>query len=359
MKHKKTVIWGGILLIGVLLIRGYSSSPDRVENGYSTGFYPGIASVLRGAFGWIPFSLGDILYGLLVAWLFWLIYRGARAIWKRQAGRDDFFRVLLRSAGVFLVIYLVFNIFWGINYNRLGIAKQLDLRLDKYSIEELREVNQLLVEKVNASKLVLIRENREPPPRAKLFSMVVDAYAKADSLYPFLHYRTPSIKSSLWGWLGNYLGFTGYYNPFTGEAQVNTTVPYFLQPYISCHEVAHQLGYAKENEANSVGYLADSASDEPLLHYSMYLDLFMYSNRNLYRSDSSSARNFARQLLPEVRTDIKTWRDFNRRHNSLLEPVFRWVYGKYLEKNEQPQGVLSYDQVTSFLIAYYKKYGTI
>jgi len=177
--------------------------------------------------------------------------------------------------------------------------------------------------------------------------------------FPFMEYHTISLKRSMWGWLGNYTGFTGYYNPFTGEAQVNTSVPDFLQPFIACHEVAHQLGYAKEMEANFVGYLAATSTTDTLFHYSVYLDLFVYSNRNLYGSDSISARTIAKGLSADVRKDLTTWRDFNRRHKSPVEPVIRWLYGKYLENNQQPQGVLSYDEVTSFLIAYYKKFGRI
>ncbi len=48
------------------------------------------------------------------------------------------------------------------------------------------------------------------------------------------------------------LGVTGYLNPFTNEAQVNTTVPAFLQPFMTCHEIAHQLGFAPEEDANFV-----------------------------------------------------------------------------------------------------------
>ncbi len=66
----------------------------------------------------------------------------------------------------------------------------------------------------------------------------------------------------MYSYLGNYLGFTGYYNPFTGEAQVNTTVPLFVQPFTTCHEIGHQLGYAKENEANFAGYLAAKSSPD-------------------------------------------------------------------------------------------------
>jgi hypothetical protein len=254
---------------------------------------------------------------------------------------------------------VLFNLLWGINYNRQGIASQLQLKMEKYSVEDLKNINALVLEKVNTAKRSLLNQHTSYPSTKQLFSKVQEAYAVVDSTYPFLQYHPRSIKSSLWGWLGNYLGFTGYYNPFTGEAQVNTSVPGFIQPYTSCHEVAHQLGYAKEMEANFVGYLAASASKDTLLHYSVYFDLFLYSNRNLFMVDSSAARSFSKQLLPEVKADIKEWREFNIRHKNPVEPVFRWLYGKYLQSNEQPQGLLSYDEVVGFLIAYYKKFGKI
>lgn len=163
----------------------------------------------------------------------------------------------------------------------------------------------------------------------------------------------------MWGWLGNYTGFTGYYNPFTAEAQLNTTIPKFLHPFIACHEVAHQLGYAKEMEANFVGYLAAANSDNSLLHYSVYLDLFVYANRNLYFTDSTASKIYRDALSEAVVADLKEWSRFNKNHQSIAEPIVSWVYGKYLQGNEQPDGVLSYDEVTAFIIAYYKKFGRI
>ena len=163
----------------------------------------------------------------------------------------------------------------------------------------------------------------------------------------------------MWGKLLNYTGVTGYYNPFTGEAQVNTSVPAFLQPYIACHEVAHQLGYAKEMEANFVGYLTAVSSTDSLFHYSAYLELFMYANRNLYSADSVSANHYRNQLSEPVRKDIKEWVLFNKNHKSILEPVTSWMYEKYLLGNKQPQGILSYDEVSGYLIAYLKKNGCI
>lgn len=352
------IIFAGLAPIA-LSIHLYSADPGRVESNYSAAIYPPFAAFLRQMFGWLPFSFGDLLYGSFGVWILWKLISSIRALYKKKVTIQGVARGFLKALIILLSLYVSFNLFWGINYNRKGIAAQLNMQMGKYSISELKDLNALLVEKVNSARQSLINSNQKRPSSNELFKQVQEAYAVAGKSYPFLQYHTVSLKPSLWGWLGNYTGFTGYYNPFTGEAQVNTMVPFFLQPYISCHEVAHQLGYAKEMEANFVGYLAAAASVDTLLHYSVYLDLFLYSNRNLFITDSLEARAYAKQLLPAVIKDIKEWKDFQRRHRNPIEPVIRWAYGKYLENNEQPQGVLSYDEVTSFMVAYYKKFGKI
>jgi hypothetical protein len=130
-------------------------------------------------------------------------------------------------------------------------------------------------------------------------------------------------------------------------------------PYTTSHEIAHQLGYAKEEEANFAGYLAATTSTDTLFHYSTYLDLFVYANRQLFFLDSISAKTFTTRLLPEVKADIIEWRKFLLKYKNPLEPVIRWAYGNYLRANEQPEGITSYDEVIADLIAFYKKYGRI
>jgi hypothetical protein len=103
----------------------------------------------------------------------------------------------------------------------------------KYSKEELVTVDSSLLQKVNESKAVLVKNKSIPKTNKEIFEQARGAYQNLSKQYAFLYLSARSIKSSAWGWLGNYVGFTGYYNPFTGEAQVNTTVPRFLQPYIA------------------------------------------------------------------------------------------------------------------------------
>ena len=60
-----------ILICLALGIRIYASSPGVVESSYASGIYPYISSSLRTLWGSIPFSVGDILYGLLFLFALW------------------------------------------------------------------------------------------------------------------------------------------------------------------------------------------------------------------------------------------------------------------------------------------------
>lgn len=359
---KKQILTACLLLIGIL-IHWYSRDNFRVESGYSGHFFPAYAGFQRQLLGKIPFSIGDFIYGLFVCWLIWKAVRGIQwliSLKKRDSAKQPQKLSIADFLIFFCSLYIIFNLSWGINYDRKGIAWQLDIAVkDKYDKENLCTINGLLTEKINTSKKSLIASKAVYPSNKELFNRINIAYQNASSRFTFLQYQPMSLKSSMWGWLGNYAGFTGYYNPFTGEAQVNTTVPSFLQPFIGCHEVAHQLGYAKEMEANFVGYLTAVSSRDTLLHYSAYLDIFMYANRNLYLIDSVSARQYRNELNEEVQQDLKEWITFNRKHRNFFAPVINWAYDKYLRGNRQPQGVLSYDEVTAFVIAYHRKFGRI
>ena len=362
MQLKKKELFAGILLLWAIIIHLWSLNSQRVEEQYSLGFFPVLSRFLRSVFGPVSFSIGDILYGAMVVFLLIKLFVLFRFIISRK--RRQNFRYQLREGFVSVltaacVVYILFNLLWGINYNRIGIAGQLGLKIEKYSIEDLKTINGLLIEKINSSKMILLADNKPYPAEKELFNMTAAAYTQIGEKYSFLKYKPASIKSSMWGSIGNYTGFIGYYNPFTGEAQVNTTVPAFTQPFTACHETAHQLGYAKEMEANFAGYLAASASKNTLFHYSVYADLFSYANRTLYFTDSAAALKFRKMLLPEVIADFKAAKKFNDEHRSFAEPVFKMLYGIFLRGNKQPMGMLSYDEVTGFIIAYYKKFAGI
>src|SRR5262249_13807619 len=71
--------------------------------------------------------------------------------------------------------------------------------------------------------------------------------------------------------LATWAGITGFYIPFTGEVTFNPDVPAFDLPMAIAHHKAHQRGYAREDEANFIGYLVCINSTEPYVRYSGYL----------------------------------------------------------------------------------------
>ncbi len=359
MQRRRNTMW--IILIGsALFIKIFSFFPGSVEKFYSKGIYPYISSTQRILFGWVPFSVGDILY---LAFGILLLYKSA--IFVRTALRKQLTKRMLKQSVknvVYssLIIYVVFNVLWGLNYNRVPMSQQMGLPRDRYSTENLKRIVSVLIGKLNGFDHQRERKIRSQLHEKRiLFYAAVSTYGEVVSEYPSLSYEYVSVKPSLFSYLGNYLGFTGYYNPFSGEAQSNTTVPIFVQPFTTCHEIGHQVGYAKENEANFAAFLAGRTSTNLAFRYSVYFDMYLYAIRELYNRDSAQVRAFKALLKPAVIADIEAMRAFYRKYENPFEPVIRKLYAQYLKANEQPSGLRSYNEVVAMLVAYYRKHGEI
>jgi hypothetical protein len=347
-----------IVLLGmIVLIKLISLKPVWIEHYYSRGLYIYIAEFLRILFGWVPFSLGDVLYAAAFIYLLASLVKLIRAVYLKRVNKKRLKFYLGRSAVIFAVIYIVFNIYWGLNYNRLGIGHQLKLPVAKHSKKDLENITSLLVQKLNQTRKAIGKVKY--PSYSKMFTGAITAYKKAANHYPFLRYESTSIKGSLYGKGGNYLGFLGYYNPFTGESQLNLTQQPFTIPFVICHEMSHQLGYASESQANFVGYLTAIHSPDTLFHYSAYFDLFSYANHELAVKDSVQARENFKKLDTLVKKDFYELKLFQEKYKNPFEKIVRIFYDRYLKANQQAKGVKSYNQVTDLLVAYYKKYGTI
>ncbi|MHA4846597.1 DUF3810 domain-containing protein [Flavitalea antarctica] len=352
----KKYLW--IVLLSLFAaIKVFSLYPDLVERYYSGMMYPVISATQRILVGWIPFSIGDIFYALTALFLIVKVYRFFRIIVKKQADRYFWFNGLRQAAFFSLSVYVLFNLLWGMNYNRKGIADQLQLQEEIYVKEDLLAVVDQLVEKLNEYDTIGSINRRFIGVKRNLFTGAAEGYDTLAQYRKQFVYRFPAVKPSLYSYLGNYLGFTGYYNPFSGEAQVNTTVPLFVQPFTTCHEIGHQLGYAKESEANFAGFLSAKSSLDPIFKYSVYFEMYLYSRRYIYNLDSNLLKAYDARLGKVVKSDYRQLRAFWKKHENPVEKLVDVVYGQYLRANQQPSGKLSYSEVISWLIAYYKKYG--
>src|SRR5688572_15667042 len=310
--------WSWVLLIVLtILIKWVSWYPDWVERNYSQGIYPVISRIQRFLFGWIPFSMGDLFYAFLILLVIYKTIGFTKAIIKKRVNRKYFVGGLQQGIFILLFLYVFFNLFWGLNYNRRGIAYQLKLDVKPYTLADLDTLATAMQGRVNYYAGFVTEAQRDSfNKKSRLFNSAYEAFDEAAKTYPFLSYKSKSIKPSMFSYIGNYLGFQGYYNPFSGEAQANTTIPRFLEPYVTAHEIAHQLGYAKENEANFVAFLACRHSPSPVLKYSLYFDMYNYAIGEVHRRDTALSRSFQQQLHPQVIKDIREYRDFYRRYRN-------------------------------------------
>ncbi len=354
--------WSWVLLIFLTIaIKWASLFPGWVENNYTYGLYPLVSGVLRFLFGWIPFSIGDLFYAFLVLVILARVLKFFRLLFRKQLNRRYFGLALQQGIFIFLFVYVTFNLLWGLNYNRQGIASQLGLDLRSFSTGELDTLCTSLQQELNyfAARIDTIQRETYLGKRKNLFREGAAAYLKAEETYPFLTYRMQSLKPSMVGFLGKYVGFQGYYNPFSGEGHVKTSIPVFMQPFVTSHEIAHQLGYARENEANFVGFLAGRESTSADMRYSVYYDMYQYALRDFYHVDSMRAMALDSLLHPNVRRDRVEYARYLSKMKNPVAPFMLRIYDGYLRMNNQPKGYRTYNEVVTWLIGYYRKYGRI
>jgi hypothetical protein len=344
-----------ILCIVIVLLHIFSFRYDWIESIYSAHIYPVISSLLRILTGWIPFSFGDVLYTLAFIWVLVATVR----FFLRQPTWKKFFIALRNFLVKCLWIYIIFLVFWGLNYYREGIGNMMNLIPDNYSTEDLKNVTVHLKDELNASRKLMDSLHINYTDDKTTFNNALQLYSYAKNIYPFLTYDHPDVKKMMFGTIGNYCGYLGYYNPFTGEAQVDTKVPPFIIPFTTCHEIGHQLGFASESEASFVGYLVIKSGNSVAFNYSAYFDLFGYANGELFMRDSVTAKENIKQLDTLVRKDYRTYRDYFKAYKNPFEPLLTALYGNYLKAHNQPKGIESYDEVVAWLVAYYKKYGKV
>lgn len=352
------IIHWAIPLVLVLVFLILQSFPAIIENYYSTSIYMHIALLMRMCFKWLPVSIGDIIYLLLVFQLIILFFKTIQQFFQKKITQALLFNFIFKSIRLLLWVFIVFNFLWGLNYFRLGIKHQLNLSNTQYTKAELKDLVCDLIHQLNTTRRAIGKDSVLPEMS---FKEIVKESGKAYELLandlPFLDYENKSVKKSLFSAVSHYIGFTGYYNPFTAEAQLSTNVPNIVMPFVACHEIAHQLGYASEDEANFVGYLAAVRSKNILFKYSVYIDLYKYASLDLMLMDIDEMNHW--QLDELVRKDLINIRKFYAKQNNDVSPIMSQIYAQYLKANQQERGLNSYNDVISLLIAYKKKYQKI
>ena len=340
-----------LLALAIYLLLAFAKHPHAVEKYYSQGLYPVICRLLHPVLNIFPFSLGDVLYIAVVAWLFYTIVRLFGSLFKKR-----FSHAGLLATGLIIGLQsaiLLFYIFWGMNYFRPGAAERLNLREHKFTVAELQAVTNILIDSANltrnrASSSDFSQTNDTIYNRAKRAVLSLGSTSADFATY------SPGIKPSLLTPLMNYIGTSGYYNPFTTEAQLNYEQPVFARPFVACHEMSHQMGYGPEDEANFVGFLAAIASKDKLLRYSAYhlaVGEFMFTMRG---ADSVLHKQLKTRISPAVKSDFKKERLYWQGYQNKANVVTGIFYDNFLKVNNQPQGLDTYNKMVTLVMAMYR-----
>ena len=340
------------LFLTIYLLTVFADHPNAVEKYYSEGLYIFMCHILHPVFNLLPFSFGDVLYLAVIAYLIYAFIRlFALCIKKRfmQAG------LLATGVGIgVLAGVLVFYLFWGLNYFRPSAGERLNLRDSTYTKAELQKVTTILIDSANASRARVspadLRSTND-----SIYKIAVKAVVKLSATSAEFGTYSPNIKPSLLTPLLNYISTSGYYNPFTGEAQMNYEMPVFNRPFVACHEMSHQMGYGAEDEANFVGFLAATGSDDKLLRYSAYnvaVNEFMHTVRY---TDTVMFKQLKTRISPAVLSDFKEERLYWLSYQNKLNALTSIFYDNFLKVNNQPQGLDTYNRMVLLIMAMYRK----
>lgn len=333
-----------------LLIKWLADYPEFVETFYSNGFYPISSKVFRYALGWLPFSFGDLVYALAIIYIIrWVFVNRKRLLHDTKNWFIDVFCAVS-------IIYLAFHLFWGLNYYRLPLHENLNLKAD-YTTEQLVEVTKKLIEKSNQIHRE-IAENDSlkidiPYSKSDIFNMAPLGYKRLKNTFPNLEYHPKSVKKSLFSYPLTYMGFSGYLNPFTNEAQVDALIPVYSFPTTTTHEMAHQLGYAAENEANLIGCLAAINHQDVYFKYAGYTFALRFCLNEMARRDETQFKTLYDSVNTGILNNFKEAQLFWESYENPLEPIFKITYSSYLKANKQTKGIASYSYVVALFVNYF------
>lgn len=356
-----------VWLLMALAILVFSFFPDAVATYFSFGLFQYIGLGLRSLTGDIKMPIGEYVYLVLIIIL---IINSILSLYKlKNKINTESFRTNLLRFGKQLTLklvqlYVVFMLIWGLNYQKSSPAKSFDLKMDtSYTAVQLDSLSLYLMKELNKTRQILSDSVIEKTEVDQVFRNSILNYRLVKNKFPQLHLDKPVLKEAAFPSWGDYIGYLAFYQPITGEAIVRTDVPLLTLPYTSCHELAHQMGYASEAEANFIAFVVATESSDALLRYSMLLQMFTYCQSehlgfiaktgNFEKWKTIVNRNKA-MLDPKVIGDRKKIKDFFIQRQHLLLPASTSLYDQFLQWNKQAKGIKSYDEVLLWVLAYNK-----
>ena len=301
-----------------------------------------------------PFSIAEILYFSLIVVLLISI-----VILCSKIKRGGVLIQLTNILTYLSLLYALFMFLWGFNYNRLSFDKISDLKLERSTESQLKSLCQELIDMANAT-----RQKVNVSPKGimieklgykDVFKRASKGYEKASLIFPELGGRYSKPKPIFLSEAMCYTGIMGMYMPYTGEANVNVRVEDFMLPCTAAHEMAHQRGFAREDEANYIAYVTCLLNPDVDFEYSGVMLALINSMNALANKDIEAYKTLQKQYSEGVKKDIDANNVFWDKYSGKIQKLSNQVNNSYLKSNGQSDGTESYGRMVDLLLAQYKK----
>jgi hypothetical protein len=325
-----------------------------VEKYYSTGINRVTRQIASSITGIFPFSVAELLViTLSVIMLFMLV------VLVIKIKKGGFLDQLLTILAYVSVLYVLFIFMWGVNYDRLSFSSVSGLKIQKSSVHELYSLCDSLIERANTLRQKVDEDNRGvmsiPGGYRSVLKRAGAGYEKISPIYPFLGGKYGPPKPVLLSVLMSYTGITGVYMPYTGEPNVNVNITDMMLPCTALHEMAHQRGFAREDEANYIAYAACSLHPDADFQYSGVMLALINSMNALAQYDFESFKVLNKKYSDGVRQDLINENEFWEKYEGIVSDVSDKVNDIYLKSNGQTDGVQSYGRMVDLLLAEYRQ----
>ena len=301
--------------------------------------------LFQSIFSKIPFSLGDIVYFVLGLLLVFSIFK----LFNSKTRKAYSLR-LLKGLNVF---YFVYQLVWGMTYFQRPIVLVLDEKEP-----QIAEIKALALKYLHQAKhtRMLVKEGEKGVFQIQdLEKIKREILSQQKKIPAFLGNKISTeidnFKPSLYSGFMNYTGVLGYYNPFSTEAQYNSHLPHTFLPFTLSHESAHQLGFAREQEANFVGYLVGIGSENPELRYSTEYFALKSLLRALATEDEDFVKTVIAQYSDEMKRDYQAEKDFVEEYQGPMNTFFAFTNDLFLKTNQQ-EGAVTYSYFVDLLVRY-------
>lgn len=342
-------LFSGIMYLSFLISPEFSDFFNR----YPAAFLRALLAKITGV---LPFSVAEtviMLLPIIITLVVIKIIKAARSELKES------FKMFVSMMAVLSLFFTSFSLMFASGYRGTTLDKKLGLERTAVSATDL-----------DATARVLLNELKELVPQVtfapsgssvmpySLFTMddrLQDAYIKASEKYDFLPSFRSTVKPIILSEPMTYTHISGIYTFFTGESNINTNFPDYTLPYTAAHELAHQRGIAREDEANFVAFLVCIDSDDVYIRYSGYMNLFEYVLGALYSADSKAYNAIVNEMGNTLIGEIVAYNEFfDKYRDNVVADVSGSMNDNYLQSQGQTAGSRSYGMVVDLAVAYYK-----